>query len=224
MRSKTPLGTPGKVSDSPASAQNPKKKTIRTIVGKIGLDIIPVIAGILIALFINNLQQNYRDKKLLESTLQSLSNEFAENATEINENLPLHLRLIDTLQHYKESENHSIHDIVTKVGRLSTANIFTTNWQATLNNNSLGFLNYKTVQLLSDIDAQQQEMRNQEEMLLPIVFGPPMFKQGKEGLEYRQGLEVWLLTFISNEEILLGLYEEFEQVVRNKQYIQDSNK
>jgi hypothetical protein len=67
-------------------------------------------------------------------------------------------------------------------------------------------------------------MRKQEEMLLPVVFGPPMFKRGKEGLEYRLGLEIWLLTFIGNEEALLGLYEEFEQVVRNKQYIQDANK
>jgi hypothetical protein len=224
MSSKTPSDTPGEVSDSHPSAENSKKKPVKSVISRIGLDMIPVVAGILIALFINNLQQDYRDKKLLESTLQSLSNEFTDNAAEITENLPFHLRLIDTLQHYKESEHHSIHDMVTKVGKLSTANIFTTNWQATLNNNSLGFLNYKTVQLLSDIDAQQQEMRKQEEMLLPVVLGPPMYKRGKEGLEYRLGLEKWLLTFIGNEEALLGLYEEFEQVVRNKQYIQDANK
>lgn len=205
-----------------ASAKNPKKKSIKEIFSKIGSDIIPVIAGILIALFINNFQQNYRDKKLLESTLQSLSNEFAENAAEINEELPRHRQWIDTLERYKESENHSIYDMTAKAGPISIAFIFTTNWQATLNNNSLGFLNFQTVQLLSEIDATHQELRKQEDMLYPVVFGPPMFKRGKEGLEYRQGLEGWFTTFTINEEELLKLYEKFEQVVQNKQYRKDS--
>ena len=219
MSSKTPLDTSVEASDSPASPKNSKKKrNVKSVISRIGLDMIPVIAGILIALFINNVQQNNRDRKLLESTLQSLANEFTENAAEINEKLPLYQRWIDTLQQYKESENHSIYDMITKVGTISTANIFTTNWQASLNNNSLRFLNFQTIQLLSEIDAQHQEVRRQEDILYPIVFGPPMFKKGKEGLEYRQGLELWFTAFRINEVDLLKLYEEFEQVVKNKQY------
>ena len=213
--------TPDEATNPAASAR--KERNVKSLIGRIGLDMIPVIAGILIALFINNVQQNYRDKKILESTLQSLSSEFAENAAEINEKLPLYQRWIDTLQQYKESEHHSIYDMIPKVGTINTANIFTTNWQASLNTNSLRFLNFQTVQLLSEIDAQHQEVRRQEDMLYPIVFGPPMFKKGKEGLEYRQGLEVWFSAFKSNEEALLKMYEEFKQVVRNKQYIQDAN-
>jgi hypothetical protein len=217
----TPDVTPGHKESSEPNL-NVKGQRVLPLLRKLGLDIIPVIIGILIALFINNAQQNYRDKKLLDSTLQSLSNEFSYNAMAIKGKLPLHQQWIDTLLQYKDSEHYSIQDLMTKVGSVSTANIFTTNWQATLGNNSLGFLNFETVQLLSKIDAQHQELRRQEDLLYPIVFGPPLSKTGKEGWEYRQGLELWFIAFRANEESLLELYEEFKQVVARKQYVQDS--
>jgi hypothetical protein len=61
-------------------------------------------------------------------------------------------------------------------------------------------------------------MRKQEDMLYPIFFGPPLFKVEKEGLEHRLGLEIWLMTFSSNETELLQLYNEFEDIVENKRY------
>jgi hypothetical protein len=91
-----------------------------------------------------------------------------------------------------------------------------------LNNSSLGFLNFQTVQLLSKIDAVHREMRRQEDLLYPIVFGPPLSKKGMDGWEYRQGLELWFIAFKANEENLLELYAEFEQMVTSKQYVHDS--
>ncbi|MEO0330104.1 MAG: hypothetical protein AAF223_00235, partial [Bacteroidota bacterium] len=70
--------------------------------GRVGREMIPVIAGILIALFINNWQQSYRDEKLLESTLQSLSEEFDKNAENIQSYLPRQSHFLDTLRLYHD--------------------------------------------------------------------------------------------------------------------------
>lgn len=221
MDSKTPSDASVEVSDAGASAQTPKKKTIKAVMGKIGLDIIPVIAGILIALFINNLQQNYRDKKLLESTLRSLSEEFKKNTENIYAYLPRQTRFLDTLQYYKEDKTYSIFDIATKASGMGSPEIHSTNWQTSLNNNSLGLLNFQTIDLLSQIDSKYQELREQEMFFYSIAYGPPIFKKGEEGLEYRKGMELWLISYIGNEKELLALYEEFVKILQNKQYYQD---
>ena len=76
------------------------RKNVREVLLKIGLDMIPVIAGILIALFVNNVQQNVVDRRLLKSTLQSLSDEFSENEKVIEHLLPNQQRFLDTLRFY----------------------------------------------------------------------------------------------------------------------------
>ena len=224
MSSKTPLDTTSTEASDPAvSAKNAKKKkNVQSVIGQIGLDMIPVVAGILIALFINNLQQNYRDKKLLESTLQSLSEEFKENKENIDLLLPLQKRFLDTLQHYKEDNTYSIFDIATKASKMGTPDIYSTNWQASLNNNSIQLLNFQTIHLLSQIESKYRELKEQETMIASITLGPPMFKTGEEGLEYRNGMELWITSYIGNEEELLELYKKFEEIVRNKQYTHDS--
>jgi hypothetical protein len=89
MDSNTPSSPSLEVSTSKPTANLPVKKRNATyFMGQMGREMIPVIAGILIALFINNWQQNYRDEKLLESTLQSLSEEFDKNTENIQSYLP----------------------------------------------------------------------------------------------------------------------------------------
>ncbi len=184
---------------------------------------IAVIAGILIALFIGTLQQDYRDGKLLKSTLQSLSNEFSKNTANINQYLPRQARFLNTLRQSMGNDTLSIFDLTlqTQNGQgMGTADLYTTNWQAALNNNSLRFLNFQTVTLLSQIESKHQELKAQDMLFAPIVFGPPMFKRGKEGLEYRRSMELWLGSYMGNEKELLTLYQHFGKVVRTGQYRQ----
>ncbi len=198
-----------------------RRKPLKAAIGKIGLDIIPVIAGILIALFINNLQKDYRDEKLLESTLQSLSEEFKKNSENINAYLPRQTHFLDTIQHYREDKTYSIFDIATKANGMGSPEIHSTNWQTSLNNSSLCLLNFQTINLLSRIDSKYQELKEQEKFFYHIAYGPPIFKKGGEGLEYRKGMELWLTSYIGNEKELLALYEEFEEILKNKQYYQN---
>jgi len=49
------------------------------IVGKLAVELVTVIAGILIALFVNSIQEKRADKKNLDETLHALSLEFDKN-------------------------------------------------------------------------------------------------------------------------------------------------
>ena len=120
-------------------------KKFRKVLGKIGLDMIPVVFGILIALFINNLRENYQDRKLLKGTLLSLSEGFKKNIEGIQKNLRRQTLLLDTLQYYREDSTYSIFDLATKAEGIGLAEIYSTNWQISLNNNSLRLLDRKSV-------------------------------------------------------------------------------
>ena len=187
--------------------------------GQVGREMIPVIAGILIALFINNWQQSYRDEKLLESTLQSLSEEFDKNAENIQSYLPRQSHFLDTLRLYHDDTTLSILDIATKTCGMGSPEIYATNWQLSVNNNSMRLLNFQTINLLSQIESKYQELRDQDRFLYPILYGPPVFQTGEEGVAYRRGMELWLNSYMGNEKELLALYEEFQQIVQNREYL-----
>lgn len=195
-----------------------KKRNLKPVLSKIGLDMIPVVAGILIALFINNVRQSVLDQRLLASTLESLNDEFSKNQTNIEYYLPRQQRFLDSLRFFLEDRSFSIFDMSRKTDGMGTPEIHSTNWRSSLNNNSLQLLNFRTVNLLSQIDSKYEELKDQEALIYPIAYGPPMFKKGEEGWEYRKGLELWMISYISNERELLALYKEFEQIIQTKTY------
>lgn len=195
-----------------------KKRDLRPVLAKIGLDMIPVTAGILLALFINSVQENYNDQRLLASTLKSLRDEFSKNKSNIERFLPRQQRFVDSLKFFSEDKSYSIADISESTGPAGTPEIHSTNWRASLNNNSIRLLDFEMVNLLSRIDAKYQELKEQETFIYPVVFGPPMFKKGEEGWEYRKGLEYWMSSYVGNERELLQLYQEFDEMLQIKGY------
>lgn len=190
----------------------------RSLIVKLSLDMIPVIAGILIALFINSLQENYSDKKLLESTLQSLEGEFSRNQSNIETLLPRQQTFLDSLQHYLSEKSYSVSDIGNKTKGMGTPELYSTHWRSSLSNNSMRLLNFKTVTLLSQIDSKHNELGEQERFIFSIFYGPPMFKRGEEGWEYRKGLEQWVIAYMANERELIKLYSQFKEIVQSNTY------
>src|SRR5687768_14241322 len=108
--------------------------------------------------------------------------------------------------------------INTKTNGMGTPKIQSTNWRGALNNNSFRMLNFETINLLSQIENLYDELKDQEELMYPNVYGPPWFKTGQEGWEYRKGMDAWMITYMGNLQELLALYKEFEEVVRKEKY------
>ncbi|MFK7787843.1 MAG: hypothetical protein AB8B56_22160 [Crocinitomicaceae bacterium] len=77
----------------------------------IGTQIIPVIVGILIALFINNWNEERKEKEYLTKILGSIELELEETQKDIEEEMVTQRSLIDTLMVYLEDETSETTDL-----------------------------------------------------------------------------------------------------------------
>lgn len=190
-----------------------KRKSFYGVLTKLGFELVTVIAGILIALFFNNLQERKHDREVLMSTLSSLSKEFDKNIENIERIQQRLERFRDTLHFYEKDKRLSIYDLTIKAPGLTTADLFTTNWQVTLSSNSLRLLDFSTVTLLSQIDAKHLELKEQSETLTAIVYSPALYKTDQEGFEYRRVLGEWIGAYLNNEKELIALYNKFDKSI-----------
>jgi hypothetical protein len=192
-----------------------KSQRIYRMLAKFGFELLTIIAGILIALFVNNLRERNHDRDVLVSTLNSLSLEFDENIESIDKMQARLNRFRDTLKFYENNTDLSIYDLTTRAPGLGTAELHTTNWQATLSNNNLRLLNFETVTLLSQIDSKHQELKNESAILVSIIYSPALYRTDDEGYRYRKILGDWITSYLSNERELIDLYTEFKQLVED---------
>jgi hypothetical protein len=192
-----------------------KSRRAYRMLGKFGFELVTIIAGILIALFVNNLRERNHDRAVLASTLTSLSQEFEENMENINKIQPKLERFRDTLKFYQDYTDLSIHDLTTKAPGLGTAELHTTNWQVTLSSNTLRLLNFETVTLLSRIDSKHQELKNEGATLVSIIHSPALYQNDEEGHRYRKVLGDWIVSYLGNEQELIVLYNQFKQLIND---------
>jgi hypothetical protein len=190
-----------------------KTRRFSRMLAKFGFELVTIIAGILIALFVNNLQERNRDRRVLSSTFSALSVEFDENIENINKIQPKLERFRDTLRFYEKNTELSISDVTIKAPGLGTAELHTTNWQATLSSNSLRLLDFKTITLLSQIDAKHQELKEQRATLVAIIYSPALYQTGEKGYQYRKVVGDWLAGYMSNNQELMVLYNQFKQLI-----------
>ena len=192
---------------------NKKKQgqtTTYKIIGKLAVELVTVIAGILIALFVNNVQEKRTDKKILDETLHALSLEFDKNRENIKSISHRVQRFRDTLEFYENDPSLSIYDLTIKSPGLTIADLYTTNWQVTMSSNSLRLINFETITLLSKIDAKHKELKDQGAILTSLVYSTAIYKNDREGFYQRKVLASWIGGYIGNEAELIALYDEFK--------------
>ena len=73
---------------------------IKTNLRSIAKDMIPVIFGILIALWINNWQKSKEDRAFLHHVFSTIEKEHDENIKELQNIIPLHERLTDSIYYH----------------------------------------------------------------------------------------------------------------------------
>jgi hypothetical protein len=147
-----------------------KTTTMKEKIKKILLDMIPVILGILIALFIGNIKENIDDKSFVKKILSSVSQELEENKTVLEKAISEHKSIIDTANKYMRNEDISIGHIISKTNGLKMVDIQNTSWKTFLNSN-MENIDYKTISLLTSIDESKGNMRILQGKLVDFVYG-----------------------------------------------------
>ncbi len=84
------------------------KKSILKFFG----DMIPVIMGVLIALLINNWNENRKEKNYVEDVMNSIKHELSETKKDIETKIPKQEKLLKNLKKYVNDESMSLLQIV----------------------------------------------------------------------------------------------------------------
>ncbi|MFY0689014.1 MAG: hypothetical protein JXQ90_17720 [Cyclobacteriaceae bacterium] len=125
---------------------------------KFGYDMLPVLAGVLIALFINNFQESRRDRAFVDKIIENIISENQLNIEKIGEVKDKQKRTIDTLRYYRKNPDVTVFDCIRKVNGLSTPDIHTNAGQFLLSSGQT----MVNVDLLMELSAIHQEVENFE--------------------------------------------------------------
>lgn len=131
-------------------------------------EVIPVILGILIALVINNWNEDRKDKKYLSQIFSSLESELEESRAGIEESYPKQQMLLDTIGKYMNDETVSLFEIMSKGGGINGANIKNGAWRA-IANSKIELIDFEKLSMLTEIDESKEGLKLKQEKLLGFM-------------------------------------------------------
>jgi len=138
-------------------------------IGKLIREVIPVIIGILIALFINNWNDDRKERQYLEEILTSVEFELEETRQEIDTITILQYSLIDTLKFYLEDEGTSIQSIMEKTNGISIPTIRIHSWKA-LSNSRIELVDYKDLSSLANIEDGKALLKEKSKYVMTFLY------------------------------------------------------
>lgn len=175
--------------------------------GKLLQEMVPVILGILIALFINDYRERSTNERFVEQTMQSISREISENRVEIEAKLEEHYVLRDTLQASLEDDDLTVGQIISNANGFRIPSVKNTAWQSFFNQN-MHLVDYEVVATLTEIEEKKKFLQLQTEKFIDFAYA------NLDSGDYADKVLFNLIIndFISNEESLLEYHDRFYEV------------
>lgn len=172
-------------------------------VSKLIKEIIPVIIGILIALFINNWNEDRKDKKYLNQMFSSIENELKESSKDIKRVIPLQLAFIDTIKSYLDNDKASLFNIMIKGNGIHSPTIKTNAWNA-IANSKIELIEYEKLSALADIEERKNNLDRRVEKQIDFTF--QNFEATERGK--KEILMMMILDVVGVEKRLQSAIEE----------------
>lgn len=172
--------------------------------GKLFKEIIPVLIGILIALFINNWNEDRKDKKYLNQIFTSIENELEESLTKIAQVIPKQLASVDTLDYYMNNDKVTLYEIIMKSNGIHMPFVKTNSWNSIVNS-KIELIEYEKLSDLSDIEELKKNLAQRTEKQMDFIF------QNFEKADRNKKVIVRMMMtdIIGAEKDIQGKIEEF---------------
>ncbi len=132
-------------------------------------EVIPIIIGILIALFINNWNEERKDKKYLNQMFSSIESELEESNIDIKRVIPKQLASVDTLEVYLNNEKVTLYEIIMRSNGIQKPIIKTNTWNA-IANSKIELIEYEKLSALSAIEEGKQNLTSRIEKQMDYIF------------------------------------------------------
>lgn len=183
------------------------KKKLRNYSIHFVKEIIPVIVGILIALYINNWNENRKEKKYINQIFTSIDKELIESKQEIETKIPLQKTLIDTIDFYSDNKNLTIFDVAIKADGIHIPTIKLNTWKS-LSNSKIELAEYKKMSVLSGIEEKRELLRRKEEYLMNFLYSNIDSKEKSK----KQTLKILMQDILQTEKSIQNDINEYEKL------------
>ena len=175
-------------------------KRINKLIG----EIIPVIVGILIALVINNWNEDRKDKEYLNQIFSSIKKELKESNADIKRILPIQLAMVDSIEIYLNDETTSLIDIILIGGGFHKPDIKINSWRA-IANSKIELIEYEQLSALSDIEERKENLNSRIEKTFDFAF----VNMQDTSREKKELLKMMTIDIINAEKRLFATIEAF---------------
>ncbi|KEY19153.1 hypothetical protein [Kaistella antarctica] len=170
-------------------------------------DIIPIVVGILVALWINNWNENRKDKNYLDQISSASNKELTDTNQDIKENLLLQKSYIDSIDAYLIDDKISLLDITLKNKGIYVPTIKINSWKA-ISNSKIELLDYKKISALAMIEEQKEMLKMKSMRLVDFLYANPK-ETGKDKKEF---LKILMLDIIGTEE---SIQKDISNIITN---------
>lgn len=168
-------------------------------------EIIPIIVGVLIAMYINNWNEDRKDEKYINHISLSIIKELKEANNEIKNKIPIQKSVIDNLDIYMNNNKISLYNTIIKTKGLHFPSIKMNSWKA-ISNSRIELLDYDKISDIANIEEQKDILKIKIDKLTDLIY-PNMFETGKDK---KLILKIMMLDIIQTEQ---SLQKEIEQII-----------
>ncbi|MEM9834859.1 MAG: DUF6090 family protein [Bacteroidota bacterium] len=132
-------------------------------------EIIPVIIGILIALVINNWNEDRKDKQYLNRVFVAIEQELEDSHAEISVILPKQQALLDSIAIHLDNEQLSLFDLVLRSNGIQKPEVKMNAWK-TIVSTKIELIDYEKLAALSDIDERRENIDHRVEKMMDFLL------------------------------------------------------
>ena len=157
-------------------------------------EIITIIVGILVALFINDWNDARKDRAYIDRMFLTIDKELSDSNRDITNVLMGQRKLIDTLDFYSKDDTVSLSDMMIKCNGFNMPFIQINSWQA-ISNPRIELVAYKKMSALANIEGSRSTLSLQAVKLMDFFY----LNSDESSKEKKEMLKLTLLSIMGNE-------------------------
>lgn len=168
-------------------------------------EIIPVIAGILIALFIDNWNSERKDEIYINQVFSTINSELHDSKEDIKSTIPQHKSLIDSLEYYSNDKSATLLNVVMDSKGIKIPSIKLNAWKSVAST-KIDLIDYNKITLLSTIEEHKRTLDSKTQFLTTFLYS----NINETDKNKKQTLKMLLMDIVTTEKTIQLNIELFE--------------
>lgn len=181
-------------------------------------EIVIVIIGILIALSINNWNENRNNEIFIDKALFAIEEEIKLNKTDMNRIVQRHKETMDSIAMHINNDKISLRQIIEKSRGFQIAELKNIGIRFFISNKA-ELIDYKIISSLSEIEFLSEAVKMKTERLLNYLYDN--MESTNESAKYK--FVIYLADVVESENGLLDLYDDFLNKKKKPAYSKEQN-